>query len=144
MILRRSNENIVDSIELFCYVAPNSKPTKERTQMAAKKGSKKSRGARKGGGKAGKKGGSKSRSRGGAKKSTKKAAKKSTKKGGKKAAKKGTKKAAKRSTGKRGGGKKRPSKYTGPAATPAEEAPLSDQWTGPIVGESEASGEEQG
>src|SRR6185503_9801935 len=55
--------------------------------MAAKKGTKKSRGARKGGGKGTKKSASK-KSRKGAKKSTKKAAKKSTKKGGGKGTKK--------------------------------------------------------
>ena len=91
--------------------------------MAAKKGSKKSRGARKGGGKAAKKSASKSKSRGGAKKSTKKAAKKSTKKGGKKAAKKGTKKAAaKKTTSKKRGTKKRSRKSPAAVAPPPPHA----------------------
>jgi hypothetical protein len=146
-----------DSIKLFCYVARNSKHNKGANSMAAKKGSKKSRGARKGGGKAAKKGASKSKSRGGAKKSTKKAAKKSTKKGGSKkaAAKKGTKKAATKRTskggaGKRGGTKKRSRKSSATVAptTPAAESygapePMSSEAsTESMGGESEASSEE--
>jgi hypothetical protein len=145
-----------DSIKLFCYVARNSKHNKGANSMAAKKGSKKSRGARKGGGKAAKKGASKSKSRGGAKKSTKKAAKKSTKKGSKKAAaKKGTKKAATKRTskggaGKRGGTKKRSRKSSATVAptTPAAESygapePMSSEAsTESMGGESEASSEE--
>ena len=137
------------------------KTNKGANSMAAKKGSKKSRGARKGGGKAAKKGASKSKSRGGAKKSTKKAAKKSTKKGGgtKKAAKKGgTKKAGKKTTGKKGGTKKGGTKKGGtkkrsrkssaavapPPPTVENEADImrSEASTESMGGESEASSEE--
>jgi hypothetical protein len=127
------------------------KTNKGANAMAAKKGSKKSRGARKGGGKAAKKGASKSKSRGGTKKSTKKAAKKSTKKGGKKAAKKGTKKAATKRTSKGGAGKrgtKKRSRKTAAVAPPAAESyaelePISSEASSESMGgESEASSEE--
>ena len=105
------NENIVDMIKLFCYVEPNSKTHKGANHMPARKGTKKSRGARKGGGKGTKKSAAK-KGRGGAKKSTKKSSSKKGRAGGtKKAAKKSTKKSGKKAGGK--GTKKSSRKYSG-------------------------------
>jgi len=156
----KRSKNIVDSLKLFCYGDATLRPTKGANEMAARKGTKKSRGARKGGKKGTKKrSAAKSSARGGAKKSAKKAAKKSTKKAGarkaakkttKKAAKKTTKKAAKKTTRKSAGrrGTKKSSKSVVPPVPVAESegitigATKSEASTENMGGESDAASEE--
>ena len=118
--VKNFDQNIVDSHTLFCYGEPKIRPIKGAKEMAAKKGTKKSKGARK----AGRKGAKKSAG----KKSTKKAAKKGgTKKAGKKAGKKGGKKSAGKA-GTRKASKKRSRKSSErvKAATPPYESTESE------------------